>query len=270
MIYMEEINLIKVREIQLNILNEVKEFCENNGIQYFLVGGTLLGAIRHKGYIPWDDDIDIAMKRKDYEKFISHFNLYNSMYKVHSITTDKNYKYPFAKVSYVKSILIENEITRSENLGVNIDVFPIDNIPSETDLRQKYVKKITLCRRIFYIKNLSWNNNLPLIKNVIIYLGKIIFLFHSTMKLVMRIDKIARQYENNITPNMGVMVWGYGECEILPSNVFANIENVEFEGKPFSIPIGYHEYLTSIYKEYMKLPPLEKQKSHHNFKAYIF
>lgn len=122
---MRKIDINELKRIEINILDYVADFCNKNGITYYLDGGTLLGAIRHKGFIPWDDDIDIAMPRKDYDRFV-HMCLDDSRYKILSYETDEKYIYSFAKVvdSYTK--LKEWGTAEYEQLGVYIDVFPID------------------------------------------------------------------------------------------------------------------------------------------------
>ena len=118
------INVEELKHIQLDMLSDIAEFCEQNNIKYFLAYGTLIGAIRHKGYIPWDDDIDICMPRPDYDKFLSLYNKKDSAYKAVAFELDENYKLPFAKVNDTRTVMWETMYDQ-DVFGVYIDVFPL-------------------------------------------------------------------------------------------------------------------------------------------------
>ena len=124
----------ELRKIQLDLLQKTADFCESNGLRYFLCGGTLIGAVRHKGYIPWDDDIDIAMPRSDYEKFISIFNRPQNYYQVMSFETNPDYAYAFAKVYDNRTIL--KELHYKGTIGAYIDVFPADAVKDAAQIRK--------------------------------------------------------------------------------------------------------------------------------------
>ncbi|MBQ8445584.1 MAG: LicD family protein, partial [Opitutales bacterium] len=127
---MREITHEELKQIQLGILDKVHEFCEKNGITYFLSSGTLIGAVRHKGYIPWDDDLDLYMPRADYDKFIKLFSANSpENTKLLSLETDKKYQYPFAKVIDDRTEMVETAVGESFKIGVYIDVFPVDSVP---------------------------------------------------------------------------------------------------------------------------------------------
>ncbi|MDE4541321.1 LicD family protein [Thermoanaerobacterium sp. R66] len=266
---MQEINLSELRKIQIDILNVVTEFCDNHGIKYFLCGGTLIGAVRHQGYIPWDDDIDIALLRNDYEYFINNFNRYNTLYKVYEPNNTDWYPYPFAKVSYENSIIDEDTDNMPYNIGINIDVFPIDNLPDSKNKQKKLLEKILLQRNILMLKLIKINKERVFYKNIILYLGKFIFKYKKTNTIAKNITELATTYINYETNKAGVIVWGYGESEIVDKSIFNETIKMKFEDKEYSVPRGYHQWLTSIYGNYMDLPPVEKQVTHHVFRAYI-
>ena len=137
---MKDISLEELRKIQISILDEFSIFCEENKLNYLLTGGTLIGAVRHKGFIPWDDDIDVAMPRADYERFLSSFNVEG--YRIITPYNNEKYVYPFAKLVNSKTRIIEHTDTDSD-LGIYIDIFPIDYIP------QKSIKSYYRKRKIF-------------------------------------------------------------------------------------------------------------------------
>jgi len=263
---MRKIGLEELKKIQLDILREVAKFCDKNDIRYYLCGGTLLGAIRHKGYIPWDDDIDIAIPRKDYEKFIKLFNDENR--NLYVISCEVNNKYPsvFAKVYNTKIILVEYTNMPYENHCVNIDIFPIDNMSDNIKLYKRQYQMIQFYRNICILKAIKSKKGRIFYKEIILFLGRNIFKFISFNKLARKINQIAQKYNSDETDF--VARTGSQYKMRLPRSIFDEQIEVEFEKEHFKAPVGYHEYLTILYGDYMKLPPIDKQKTHHNFEAY--
>ena len=136
---MRELTLDEIKKLQLDILDVVAEFCDKNGINYWLNCGTLIGAIRHKGYIPWDDDIDLGMLRPDYDKFMRLFNLEQQRYKAYSVENNKKFCYPFMKVVDTKTLLYEVYEGSNETF-VNVDIFVYDNVVDDEKVIQKMFK----------------------------------------------------------------------------------------------------------------------------------
>ena len=178
---MNEINLEELKAIQVEILDEVHRFCEANGIKYFLSSGTLIGAVRHKGYIPWDDDIDLYMLRSDYEDFLKEFNKKEENYRVVSLRTDKKCTIAYAKVERLGTVLIE-DVDHPMEQGVNIDIFPVDGVPDDVNARKKYFSRIDRYRNMMTLKNVSLRKSRSLIKNAILLFGKF-SLFPYNMRL---------------------------------------------------------------------------------------
>ena len=125
-------------KIELNILSDVHDFCIANGIHYILFAGSLLGAIRHKGIIPWDDDLDIAMPRPDYDRFVATYQ--NNRYIVKTIDNSEDFVFTFSKVIDNSTVLIENK-TEQSKIGINIDIFPLDGLPGDEDEAEKTAEK---------------------------------------------------------------------------------------------------------------------------------
>lgn len=156
----KNIEVEELKRIQTDILNFVDGFCKKNGLRYWLAYGTLLGAVRHKGYIPWDDDIDILMFREDYEKFVTTFK--DERYKVFATEVNAKYPYPFAKVGDTATYF-EEEIKDAIDTGVNIDVFPLDYIPEDrvksATKRRDFLQKVWMLKRLPRLKRRGFVKN---------------------------------------------------------------------------------------------------------------
>lgn len=269
---MKELNIEDVKRVQVEVLKQVDLFCRTNGIQYFLAYGTLLGAVRHKGYIPWDDDIDIIMKRKDYESFLSEFNKSNSIMKAMHWSIDDAYPFEFAKIVDTTTSLVEDIDISYDNLGINIDCFVLDELPENKSEVQKMWKKIKRVERIVAVKRMLPNSRRKRTK------GKAILT--SVLKLIAkpipikscmeRIDSIAQACNGTAeTSKVGNISQPYfGDNEILEKNWFSQSVEIEFEGCRFMAPSEMDKILTSWYGDYMQLPPIDKRVTHHRYKAY--
>ena len=146
------IEIEELRKIQLDILRHVDDFCKVYKIKYFLCGGSMIGAVRHHGYIPWDDDIDIMLLREDYDKLISLYSKTdNSEYKLHCFNLDKDFLKPFVKIDNSKTVL-EEIVADPIKMGVNIDVFPIDVVPNDKSQQKKMYNRFKLYKTIINLK----------------------------------------------------------------------------------------------------------------------
>lgn len=253
---------LEVQLAELDILFAFDKFCKEHELKYSLAGGTLLGAIRHKGFIPWDDDIDVMMPRPDYEKFKTL--LTKEKLSDHLLLANKTKKalYPFVKIVDTNIIVERSGLDDVQNLW--IDVFPVDGLPSD----QKKVRKIYR-KNQFYIKVICFS----MWKTVKDYHGKrskfMAWLISVFVKLYgveranRNLERLAKRYPYGTTPFMGIVVWGmYGPGERMPISGFQKCEDVMFEGKSFKAVSCWNEYLTGIYGDYMQLPPPEKRVSH--------
>lgn len=264
---MKEIFLEELKSIQVEILDKVDEYCKKTGIKYFLSSGTLIGAVRHKGYIPWDDDIDVYMPRKDYEGFISDFNNYNSNYRVLSLKNIPNYPNAYAKVERVGTLLLE-KVDYPFIMGINIDIFPVDGVPDNIEVRKTYMNKTVRLYQKMVLKNVSINfRRRGLLKNFILALGKVLLLNKSLSDLASELDSMIDKNCDN-TQYVCNLVSNNEFGKEYPRSVIEEDVDVEFESKMFKTMCGWDTYLRVNYGDYMKLPPKEKRISHHSFEAY--
>ena len=266
-IEVKEIDIKELRKIQIEILDNVDEFCKKNNINYWIDCGTLLGAVRHKGYIPWDDDIDIGMLREDYDKFLNLFNKVNTRYKLNALELDKDYYFPFGKVVDTNTILYEPDEETGIKGAVYIDVFVYDNAPDDDskvdemyDKRDNYNKfRIAQLYPKMYDKSSFKKRIMRFFLNI--YL-KFLPKNYYTKKCI---DN-SKRYINENTKRVGNFTSAKrmtGDKEIFNSFV-----ELSFENKKYPAPVGYKKWLEAFYGDYMKLPPKEKQVSLHKFKAY--
>lgn len=265
---MKKIEVEELKALQIEILKHVHSFCTEMGINYSLCFGTLIGAVRHKGYIPWDDDIDIMMQRKDYERFILEFSKTNSNLKILAPQITPNYYAPYANVIDIRTKMYEDHIIDSGEKGVKIDVFPIDFVP-QAILKRKLLFSLThIIIFLITLKNSKLSSQKTWWKKM---LSKIARSLLSKVDLSRFTDKMARKISrhNNKSTVVNNLVWCvYGESSCFPSAIMNKYTNVRFEGEDFMSIIDYDTYLTCQYGDYMKLPPIEKRVTHHDFVAF--
>lgn len=261
---MREIDLNEVKEIQIAILDKVHEFCIKNDITYFLSCGSLLGAVRHGGYIPWDDDIDLFMPRDCYERFINIYNGEENGTRLRTIFTDNQYYYPFAKVEDVNTILVE-KLPEKMEIGVNIDIFPVDGVPDNSFLKKVYFAKIKMIRNLPKLKLASLNKKRTFLKQFAIKCFKYILRNRTLRDFAKCLDSSIDKANN--TSSYVCNITASRSC-FMRESIMGTVE-VTFEGKRYRTMIGYDDYLTMTYgRNYMQLPPKEKQVSHHVFQAF--
>lgn len=257
------LTLIDIKENTCKILRHFAQFCQTNNIRFYLSNGTLLGAIKYNGFIPWDDDIDVFIPRCDYDRFIETYQD-NHCYKLFSRERDPKYRYTFAKLCDMDTLKVETDIDNGVQLGIGIDVFPLDSC-SEHILLPRVQKKIKRYQVGCILSKFTSSNGKPLYKRFIILCCRVIgydFFHRGLEKVINNEIALGNQFS-------GCLMWPiYGKREIIPSHVFSDIIEVDFEGAKYPAPIGYDLYLRSLYGDYKKDPPLEKQKTHHSYTAY--
>ncbi len=257
-----------LQEKQLNILKYFIKVCEKHNLQYFLVGGSTLGAIRHKGFIPWDDDIDVLMPREDYNRFLELYRD-NGRYKLFAFEKDIAAKFPYAKICDMTTRKDETGYVCEIPLGVDIDIFPLDYWDDDLEKAKREAKKIKGYMYHLGLSRLSKPKSVNPFKRFAKGLLMRWCRLHGSEYYVRKILKEAVKDEQNGSRYMGTKTWCvYGERNIIPAEAFADRIEIEFEGEKFFAPVGYDAYLTCLYGDYLPEPPKEKQKTHHSFRAY--
>ena len=253
----------EVRQVELSILDYIDSICKKHQIEYFLDYGTLLGAIRHKGFIPWDDDIDICMKREEYERFVSIVaNNKNTHYKLLSIDTDPSYYYEFGKVVDTRTVLNETETRDLPGMGVWVDVFPKDNLPKHHGFL-KWIVTVLVVFRVFAVYKKFPSKHSPLFYPVWV-ISRLIG-YKPFLRLSRRLSMVAKKKKN--TPYIGDLRDLTAKQYAWDKDMFSESVPVSFEGKEYPAPKNWDGYLKGLYGDYMKLPP-EDKRIPHSFEAY--
>ncbi len=254
----------EIQKVEAELLQTFVDICNKLGLKYYLVCGSVLGAVKYQGFIPWDDDIDVGMPRKDYEKFLekaqamlpSHLFLQN--YK-----TDKAFPHIYTKFRNSNTTLIETNMAHLPmNHGISIDIFPLDGYPKDPKVGEKMTRKKEIYNRLRYCAlNNKGNWKVTVRSTVLRVLG-----YHKrTQKTIEKIHKLISQY-----PTDGSEIWcnhgnWQGEKEYAPRWHYGEGIKAVFEGVEVIIPEKYDDYLTQKYGYWRNDPPKDKMKSHHNY-----
>ena len=258
---MKEITPQELQEIQLQILAYIDRVCTEHHLTYFLDAGTLLGAVRHKGFIPWDDDIDLLMPRKDYEKLFQILKD-DETYPMINRHNAPNYIVPFSKV-YDKRTCIKEKVVDNPSYGVFVDIVPFDNLPDSALVRYVYQTRMKFLSLAYRYKAFKYETK-GLKANIMRGIAK----RHSLEYFLEKLDRLAQKYNGKETHYVWYHVFTYVPYAKLEREVFAKSIPMQFENRKYPAPVGYDKRLRMAYGDYMQLPPKEKQVKTHSFRAY--
>ena len=269
---------LTISEIQkgsLEVLKVIDRICRAESLRYYLVYGTLIGAIRHKGFIPWDDDIDIMMPRPDYEKLILYFVKHENElfpYKVFDYRQDPDYPYMIARISDSRFILdFDNE--KDYGIGLFVDIYPLDgagNTQKEYEaLKKKSIPYASLCY-LSSRKTVKRENTKGTIKYLIKFPAFIVAKCFGKSFFMNHLEKLGKSFSYENSNYVGVIVWDSdtGFNSIYPKDWLGNGIDVSFEGFLFKAPDNWDAILKRCYGNYMELPPEKDRIPHHFYDAY--
>lgn len=262
---MRKIGMDELRQKQMEILDYVADFCDANDICYILDGGTLLGAVRHGGYIPWDDDIDIGMLREDYDRFVALFpaKCDKPGYVLGTPELDKNWHIPFGKVMDMNTLFVQD----GHDLGINIDIFPYDEAPDDP----KIVAKMYKARdRLKYISAAQMNRNPPsgnILRRLVVHCLRFVLHMFPDYYFIRRLYKKMQRWKGKGYSGVGEFS-GESEAPLRRKSVVRERREARFEDRVYKIPIDYDTWLTGCYGDYLTLPP-ENERKRHTYEAFV-
>lgn len=271
----EELSLKQIQQESLNILIKIDEICKNENLVYYLAYGTLIGAVRHNGIIPWDDDIDIMMPRSDYDKLEAYFIRYRDEllpFQMFGPNINAQYPYMINRISN-SDYIIETENEKTYGLGLFIDIYPLDGLGNT--LREAERRKAKGCRlaslcflstRLKFTKGNTKSFVKTIVKFPAFYISKIIGKKYFSKKLH-NLSKI-QKYDNSVY--VGCVVWAAddGHKGVFKREWLGKGRLHEFEGLSFNIPNDFDSILKKLYGDYMTPPPERECVGHHFYKAY--
>ncbi len=258
----------KLKNTLLDILTTLTAVLERHGIHTFLLAGSCLGAIRHGGFIPWDDDIDVGLLREDYEK--AREILINELpegYTYCDERLEKEYPYSFGKVRRDGTAFVHGgDAHLNIHQGIYIDIFPFDSIPDDEALFLKQYKKSQRLKRKIDLKCMSFKKGgrlRPLFQLPLILAGH---LFVNKARTQRKLHRVITQYNALCDSSKYLMnfLGNWGKRERVEREWFGKIKTVDFQGVSAYIPENYDPYLTYLYGDYMTPPPEDKRMSHHD------
>ena len=237
--------------------------CKDLNLTHWLAFGTLLGAVRHNGFIPWDDDFDVFIPRKDYEKLLNYFEKNNNLIGNYSLLDphlSRNYPYCFPRFNDNRFIQYEPGRKHNYGLGLNFDIYPLDGA-HENDTKQ--IKRLLFCKRLLDLRtNFKKPRSINPIKNFFKSIARFVIKIVPPKCIILKMHKIAKKYDFDTAEQCGDIVWD-PHLKLMEKRWFDKTIILKFENVECPAPVGYDDFLKSTYGDYMKLPPIEKRVGYH-------
>lgn len=268
----EKLSMSDIQKGAIQILKEIDNICNKLNIKYVLAYGTLLGAIRHKGFIPWDDDVDIMMPRKDYNILVKYFIENKEKLlplKIFNTSTVKEYPYMISRISDIRYELdVKNE--KKYGIGLFVDIYPIDGLGNDENKSKKLHNKASLYASMCFLStrnSIKRENTKGICRILLKYPAFIIAKIFGKDFFMKNLTKLSQKFSYDESKYVSCVVWGAID-DIFPRSWLEERIKISFENETFYVPKEYDKFLRQSYGNYMKLPPLKEQKPHHYYEAY--
>lgn len=262
---MKLLNITEVQKMQLELMKRLHAFLQSNDIKYYLIAGSALGAVRHQGFIPWDDDIDIGMFRSDYEKFLSVADEFSSEYEIANYRNANNCDFGLTRFYFPNTYIEDLSITQTKlDKRLYFDVFPLDNVPDCPEELKRYEKSVRKKKKqIAKIDVRDFNN-----KWYVLLVKKMFscILVPFRQRILRSFDRLMRKYEKEDTLSVCSLCSQYSfKKQVMKKDIYGTPVLHEFADAMFFVPEKIEEYLTILYgADYMQIPPVEKRRKGYN------
>ena len=268
---MSEVFFDELHQYNLAALKAFTDFCKKHQLTYFAIGGTLLGAVRHKGFIPWDDDVDVAMPRADYDKLVKLAGEFPKPFVLEEYRYNKEFISYFAKIRSEEIQLLETVTEDGDKRpGYLVDIMPIDGTPDNALLRKLYYARMLWLRFLCGASNVHTGilTSRPKWEQRVLRVCRVLRLYKvvTKEKVYRRMDRLFHKQNAEKAKNIGTIIGAYKTREIVPAEYFGLQEEpvyLTFEDMELRVPVQYDKYLTHMYGEYKNLPPKSQRKVHY-------
>ena len=258
-------NLSDLQYLLLDMLKWFHSFCSENNLRYYIVEGTVIGAIRHRGFIPWDDDIDVGMPRSDYNRLMTIMTKQDRYVLETPYSTNINYRYPWCKL-FDSTTKKKKKMRKKDRLGVYIDIFPLDGLGNTLEESNRTFRRIDLLNMLWATRVCALRKNRGVLKNAAIILSRCIpNAILNDKRLTRTIDQICGKRDFDKDKYVACTLSTYRNKEIMERNIYGKPTKYSFEGITVYGPEKYDEYLRKIYGKWWELPPEEKRINQHDY-----
>ena len=261
--------LSTIQKIELEALKELKTFCQNNGISFFLRGGSVMGAIKYSGFVPWDDDADIAVPRDQYDKLIqlTKENEWSKKFYISSYKYEEKMHCYFPRVFLKEEYITLYNLPRNNEMGLTlVDILPLDGAPNNFFAREIYYLKVYAYRALAGVWTLSDKKTVNMHDKKKRFILKVLELFkvnklYTQRNIYEKLDKLYKKYDYKTQKNIGTITGSLYKKEIFPSRYWGDGIWKSFEGEQFLVPKEYDDYLKKLYgNDYLTRTPSDKEK----------
>lgn len=261
----------ELQKIQLNILQEFDVFCREYNIKYYIIGGSAIGCVRHKGFIPWDDDIDVGLYREDYDRFVELAHLkWNGKIQIRNYRFIDDFYHCLTHAVDTSITVIDRERIKPVYTNVWIDINPLDGFPRSAIRRKLHYLHLRTIKTLIVLSKFDvlfdMNKKRSKLEQLAIsIITKLNFAQRfDTKKLISKLENVLRKYDARKEGFAGNFLGRYKEKEIMPTNIFDETVWMDFESLKVPVMKDYDTYLRNLYGDYMKMPPVDKQINRHS------